>query len=59
VRVFLMGDGVSCALCGQKTPDGYCNVERMLQSIEAPATWAADNLAAKLLRATLDGKDRA
>jgi uncharacterized protein involved in oxidation of intracellular sulfur len=33
VRVFLMGDGVNCALCGQKTPDGYYNVERMLQSI--------------------------
>ncbi len=33
VRVFLMGDGVSCAMCGQKTPDGYYNVERMLQSI--------------------------
>ncbi len=33
VRVFLMGDGVNCAVCGQKTPDGYYNVERMLQSI--------------------------
>ena len=33
VRVFLMGDGVSCAARGQKTPDGYYNVERMLQSI--------------------------
>ncbi len=33
VRVFLMGDGVNCALRGQKTPDGYYNVERMLQSI--------------------------
>jgi uncharacterized protein involved in oxidation of intracellular sulfur len=33
VRVFLMGDGVNCAICGQKTPDGYYNVERMLQSI--------------------------
>ncbi len=33
VRVFLMGDGVSCAVCGQRTPDGYYNVERMLQSI--------------------------
>jgi uncharacterized protein involved in oxidation of intracellular sulfur len=33
VRVFLMGDGVNCAVKGQKTPDGYYNVERMLQSI--------------------------
>ena len=33
VRVFLMGDGVNCAVCGQRTPDGYYNVERMLQSI--------------------------
>lgn len=33
VRVFLMGDGVNCAARGQKTPDGYYNVERMLQSI--------------------------
>ncbi len=33
VRIFLMGDGVNCAVCGQKTPDGYYNVERMLQSI--------------------------
>ncbi len=33
VRVFLMGDGVNCAVRGQKTPDGYYNVERMLQSI--------------------------
>ena len=33
VRVFLMGDGVNCAVRGQKTPDGYYNGERMLQSI--------------------------
>jgi uncharacterized protein involved in oxidation of intracellular sulfur len=33
VQVFLMGDGVSCAVAGQKTPNGYYNVERMLQSI--------------------------
>ena len=33
VRVFLVGDGVCCALCGQKTPEGYYNVERMLKSI--------------------------
>ena len=33
VRIFLIGDGVNCALAGQKTPDGYNNVERMLKSI--------------------------
>ena len=33
VRVFLMGDGVNCAVAGQKTPDGYYNVERMLKSL--------------------------
>ena len=36
VRVFLMGDGVNCAMRGQKTPEGYYNVERMLQSIALP-----------------------
>jgi uncharacterized protein involved in oxidation of intracellular sulfur len=30
VRVFLLADAVSCALAGQKTPDGYYNLERML-----------------------------
>jgi len=33
VQVFLMGDGVNCTVAGQKTPNGYYNVERMLQSI--------------------------
>ncbi len=33
VQVFLMGDGVNCAVPGQKTPNGYYNVERMLQAI--------------------------
>lgn len=33
VRVFLIGDGVNCAIAGQKTPEGYYNVERMLKSI--------------------------
>ena len=33
VRIFLMGDGVNCAMSGQKTPDGYYNVERMLKSL--------------------------
>ena len=33
VRVFLMGDAAACAKRGQQTPNGYYNVERMLQSI--------------------------
>ena len=33
VRVFLIGDGVTCARRGQKTPDGYYNVERMLKGL--------------------------
>ena len=30
VTVFLMADAVACAKAGQKTPEGYYNVERML-----------------------------
>jgi len=30
VRVFLLADAVSCGLAGQRTPDGYYNLERML-----------------------------
>jgi uncharacterized protein involved in oxidation of intracellular sulfur len=30
VTVFLMADAVLCAKAGQKTPDGNCNLERML-----------------------------
>jgi uncharacterized protein involved in oxidation of intracellular sulfur len=33
VRVFLIGDGVACAKKGQKAPDGFYNVERMLKSM--------------------------
>lgn len=33
VRIFLTGDGVSCARKGQKTPDGYYNIERMVKSL--------------------------
>ena len=33
VRIFLVGDGVACAKKGQKTPDGFYNVERMLKSL--------------------------
>ncbi len=34
VRVFLMGDAVTCARPNQKTPDGYYNLERMLKGLE-------------------------
>jgi uncharacterized protein involved in oxidation of intracellular sulfur len=33
VNVFLMGDAVSCAVSGQRTPDGYYNLERMIRAI--------------------------
>ena len=33
VRLFLMGDSVSAAKKGQKTPEGYYNMEKMLQSL--------------------------
>jgi uncharacterized protein involved in oxidation of intracellular sulfur len=32
VKVFLMGDGASCAKGGQKVPQGYYNLELMLRS---------------------------
>lgn len=33
VSVFLMADAVSGAKAGQKTPDGYYNIERMLRRV--------------------------
>jgi len=33
LRVFLMGDGVTVAMAGQKTPDGYYNLDKMLSII--------------------------
>jgi uncharacterized protein involved in oxidation of intracellular sulfur len=33
LRVFLMGDGVQCAVRGQETPQGYYNTELMLTAI--------------------------
>lgn len=33
ISVFMVGDGVLCAKKGQKTPDGYYNIERMVQSL--------------------------
>jgi len=31
VRVFLLGDAVTCAKQGQQTPNGFYNLERMLK----------------------------
>ena len=33
VRLFLIGDAASCAKHGQKTPNGYYNIESMLKGI--------------------------
>ena len=33
IRIFLMADAVTAALPGQTTPQGYYNVQRMLQAI--------------------------
>ena len=33
VRVFLMGDAAGCARAGQKVPQGYYNLDRMLRVI--------------------------
>jgi uncharacterized protein involved in oxidation of intracellular sulfur len=30
VKVFLLGDAVSCAMAGQRVPDGYYHLDRML-----------------------------
>lgn len=35
VQVFLMGDAIGCAKRGQKTPEGYYNIERMLKGLAA------------------------
>ena len=33
VRVFLMADAVGCGLPGQKPPDGYYSIERMIKGV--------------------------
>ena len=33
VRVFLIGDGVQCAVKGQVTPQGYYNIESMFTAV--------------------------
>ena len=38
LRIFLMGDAVICGLAGQKTPQGFYNIERMLKGLVDRAT---------------------
>jgi uncharacterized protein involved in oxidation of intracellular sulfur len=33
VRVFLLADSVGCAVAGQRVPEGYYNLERMVQAL--------------------------
>ena len=33
VRLFLIGDAASCAKAGQKVPQGFCNIELMLDRV--------------------------
>jgi uncharacterized protein involved in oxidation of intracellular sulfur len=33
LRIFLLGDAVTCALSNQTTPQGYYNIERMLRAV--------------------------
>lgn len=33
LKLFLLGDAVSCARTGQKTPEGFYNLERMLRGL--------------------------
>lgn len=33
VKVFLIGDAAACAKAGQKTPQGYYNIEVMLKNV--------------------------
>ncbi len=38
LRVFLMADAVACARAGQRTQEGYYNIERMLRSLAGHGT---------------------
>jgi uncharacterized protein involved in oxidation of intracellular sulfur len=38
LRVFLIGDAVGCAVGGQKTPDGYYNLDSMIRSLARKGT---------------------
>jgi uncharacterized protein involved in oxidation of intracellular sulfur len=41
LRIFLMGDAVVCGLAGQRTHEGYYNIERMLKGLVRRATISA------------------
>jgi uncharacterized protein involved in oxidation of intracellular sulfur len=50
MTIFLMADAVLCAKKGQKTPDGYYNLERMIKR------FAAGNHALLLCSACMDAR---
>ncbi|HEX9579641.1 MAG TPA: DsrE family protein [Gemmatimonadales bacterium] len=53
VRVFLMGDAAGCAKSGQSVPNGYYNLNRMLQSLalrQAPVGVCASCMDARGIR---------
>lgn len=68
VTIFLMADAVNCARKGQRTPDGFYNIERMLRGILADGQnrvllcgtcmeargLAEDDLIDKAARSTMD-----
>ncbi|OIO60049.1 MAG: hypothetical protein COX57_09515 [Alphaproteobacteria bacterium CG_4_10_14_0_2_um_filter_63_37] len=37
VRLFLLGDGAACAKSGQKVPEGYYNIQTMLERVAQAA----------------------
>lgn len=41
MRVFLLGDAVGCAVSGQKVPEGYYHLERMIGSAARHGTEVA------------------
>ncbi len=50
VRVFLTGDAAACAKAGQTVPNGYYNVNRMLQALalkQAPIAVCGSCMAAR------------
>ena len=47
VKVFLTADGVACARKGQKTREGYYNIERMIKFLAAKGRWPPEGPAAK------------
>ncbi len=40
IRVFLLGDGASCARSGQKVPDGFYSIQAMLNKVVRAAPGA-------------------